>query len=153
MLTSTRQCFPFVLSHSLSNTLGDSQHCVQGFHCTVHIEISKRMDKSLGAVLILLPGKKTKPKQPKPSQCSESIRLSFSDVPLQSASGRKQHILEPDPALNHSCQPNPGGLVLGVPGVTLPSVAGHHFLRVAHAVFSSWQLCFTICSSFPVLLR
>ena len=49
---------PFVLSCILSNSLGDSQCCVRGFHHMVHIEISKWEDKSLGAVLILLPEKK-----------------------------------------------------------------------------------------------
>ena len=51
---------PFVLSCILSNSLGDSQCCVWGFHCMVHIEISKWVDKSLGAVLILLPERKKK---------------------------------------------------------------------------------------------
>lgn len=124
-----------------------SQYCVQGFSCTVHIEISKRVDKSLGAALILLPGKKQKQK---PNQCSEAIRLSFCSVPLRSATHRKQHILEPRPTLNYSCLPGPGGLVLGVQQPRCAVRLGRKFLRADYLLLSSWQVCVTIRLTLPV---
>lgn len=132
--------------HSKQHPGRSSWCCAQGFHSTAHIEISKRVDKSLGTVLILWPGKK------KDNHCSESIRLSFSDVTLWTAIGRKQNILEPDP-LESQLPAKPRRLRPCGPAVTLPSVVGHPIRGAADLLLSIWQVCFTMSLILPVFLR
>ena len=133
-----------VLSRILSSSLGGSQCCVRGFHCMVHIEISKRVDKSLGAVLILLPGKKKKKKTATSVQSPSGLASLMYLCEVHRARNSpswSQALLESQlPA-------RPRRLCPWSPRTLPPSAAGHRLLRAAYPLFSVWQMCFTISSS------
>ena len=139
-----------MLSRILSNTLGDSQRCVRGFHCTVHIEISKRVDKSLGAALILLPEKKKQPQKTTSVRSPSGLASLMCLCEVHQAGNSTYWGLT---SLESQLPARPGRLGPWSPAITLPSVAGHRFLRAVYPLFSIWQMCFTISSSLPVFLR
>lgn len=141
MLTPTRLDASIVLSCILSNSLGDSQCCVQGFHCMVHIEISKRVDKSLGAVLILLPGKRNTHTHTTGVQSPSGLASLMCLCEVHQAGNSpswSQALLESQlPARSRRLRP-------WRPMIAPPSAAGHRFLRAACPLFSVWRMCFTL---------